>query len=148
MPWIAHRTLEDSRSFIEAALARHDREQTWAICERDDAVETCRLTPIGAIEFGLRADTIAQLDYVLAESHWHRGLASEAARAVIAWGWVRYPMVRRVIACAHAENRASQRMLETCGFHYERSFRDLWPKYAEPVEQRQYVLTRDRTSAH
>ncbi len=142
MPWSAHRSIEDSRAFIEMVLARHEHEHTWAICESD------RPMVVGAIEFGLKADTVAQLDYVLAESHWHRGYMSEAVPAVIEWGLSRYPMVRRVVACTMSTNLASQRVLEKCGFHFERTLRDHWAKFDGAVEQNQYVLTRDHKSEH
>lgn len=142
MPWSAHRGIDDSRAFIEMVLARHPHEHTWAICERDHP------TVIGAIEFGLHADTVAQLDYVLSETYWHRGYMSEAARAVIAWGFEHYPSVRRVVSCTMTENLYSQRVLEKLGFHVERITRDHWPKFARAVEQKQYVLTRDGASEH
>jgi ribosomal-protein-alanine N-acetyltransferase len=142
MPWETHGTIDDSIAFIDMVLARHPHEHTWAICER------AKPTVIGAIEFGLKADTIAQLDYVLSETFWHRGLMSEAARAVIEWGWNHYPMVRRIVSCTLTQNLYSQKVLEKCGFHLERTFRDHWRKFQEPIEQRQYVLTRDPISEH
>lgn len=142
LPWETHRSIEDSLAFIDAVLARHPHEHTWAICESGAN------TVIGAIEYGLRADTIAQLDYVLSEAFWHRGYTSEAARAVIDWGWMHYPMVRRVVSYAMAQNLYSQKVLEKCGFHFERTFRDRWAKPDEPIEQRQYVVTRDHKSEH
>ncbi len=148
MPWEAHRSIADSVAFIDLVLARHEHEHTWAICERCSSNTTQLHRVIGALEFGLKADTIAQLDYVLAEAYWNRGMMSEAVRAVIAWGLVRYPMVRRIVSCTMSQNLASQRTLEKCGFHFERVFRDHWPKFDESIEQKQYVLTRDRTSEH
>jgi RimJ/RimL family protein N-acetyltransferase len=41
------------------------------------------------------------------------------------------------------ENIGSQRVMEKCGLRFERTKIGKWEKFAEPVEQRMYVLRRD-----
>jgi len=55
-----------------------------------------------------------ELTYTLARAAWGRGYASEAARAVLLWGFagLRLP---RIVAVAYADNAASLRVLETSG---------------------------------
>src|SRR4051794_15606468 len=79
--WQTHRSIADSEAFIGMVLGRPPDQHAWAILQRDDPVV------IGAIEFGLKPDAAeAQIDYVLAESFWNRGLMTEAARAVLHYG--------------------------------------------------------------
>jgi RimJ/RimL family protein N-acetyltransferase len=71
---------------------------------------------IGGIGFlsAVDDDGAAEVGYGIAESHRDRGLASEALRAVCAHAAV--VGVRRVDALTAADNLASQRVLQRCGF--------------------------------
>lgn len=62
-----------------------------------------------------RAD--AELHYHLAPSAWGSGLATEAARAVLEWGFANGRFLR-VVAAIHPENRASRRVAEKCGLRF------------------------------
>lgn len=70
-------------------------------------------TLIGSCGLGER-DGKAELGYWIARSHWGRGYATEAARAVIANAW----MIghRRVIASHYIDNPASGSVLRNLGF--------------------------------
>jgi ribosomal-protein-alanine N-acetyltransferase len=75
--------------------------------------------------FGMQAITIAgrrevEIGWWLAPPAWGRGLASEAARAVLRAAFHRAHL-RRVIAIAMPENRASRRVMEKIGMRYERN---------------------------
>lgn len=60
-----------------------------------------------------------QLLYAVAPEHWGRGFATEAARAMIRYGFERLGL-RRVEASADAPNAASLRVLEKAGMKFER----------------------------
>jgi RimJ/RimL family protein N-acetyltransferase len=65
---------------------------------------------------GLRPDeqtSEAELAYAFVRSAWGHGVATEAARAVLAWGSA--AGVTRVVSCVLASNIASQRVLEKVG---------------------------------
>jgi ribosomal-protein-alanine N-acetyltransferase len=134
--WLTHRTLADSEAFIEMVLRRSPHEHAWAIRLRGDR------RAVGAIEFGVKGETAADFHYVLAEPFWNRGLMTEAARAVVAWGLNRYPAVQRVYTMAMSQNIASRRVMEKCGLKFERVHLDQWVKFSEPVELREYALMR------
>jgi ribosomal-protein-alanine N-acetyltransferase len=135
--WPTHQSVADSVAFIEWVLDHPTGKHTWAICR------ACDPRVIGAIAFGLTASAgEARIDYALARPHWNQGLMSEAARAVLAWGFHQYPTVGRVISCAVARNTASRRVMEKCGFTFERMTRHQWPRMTEPVEMSEYALTR------
>ncbi|HET9978523.1 MAG TPA: GNAT family N-acetyltransferase [Burkholderiaceae bacterium] len=56
----------------------------------------------------------AEIKYALARAHWGRGLATEAARGMLAWGVHRFGL-QRVVATTAPENHASHRVLRKAG---------------------------------
>jgi ribosomal-protein-alanine N-acetyltransferase len=62
----------------------------------------------------------AVLAYYLARPYWGRGLATEAGRAFIAYGFGERGL-SRIVAGANTNNRASNRVLEKLGFARVRS---------------------------
>lgn len=59
----------------------------------------------------------AEITYFLGESHWGKGLATEAAQAVIDHAFAALDIERILGRCA-AANRGSRRVLEKCGFQF------------------------------
>ena len=64
----------------------------------------------------------AELGYWFALSHWGRGYATEAVRAIVDYGF-RTLELNRVHAECHGDNPASRRVLEKVGMTYEGSLR-------------------------
>jgi RimJ/RimL family protein N-acetyltransferase len=56
-----------------------------------------------------------ELKYALLREHWGQGLATEAARGLLAWGSERFG-IGEVIATTDPANLASHRVLLKCGF--------------------------------
>jgi ribosomal-protein-alanine N-acetyltransferase len=65
----------------------------------------------------------AEFGYDLAAAHWGRGLATEAARAVLDFGFEAMAL-HRVQAHTIADNTRSVRLLERLGFHREGTMRE------------------------
>ncbi len=90
-------------------------------CASPRAIGYCGLRPV-SIEPGS-----LELMYALTPDHWGHGLATEAARACVDWGYRRLDP-NAVIALARAENLASHRVLEKLGLRYiamtDRYYRD------------------------
>jgi RimJ/RimL family protein N-acetyltransferase len=69
----------------------------------------------------------AALSFCLAREYWGRGLATEAGRAFVSWGFDQLRL-KRIVAVVDARNAASIRVLDKLGFvciateHGERSF--------------------------
>jgi len=73
-------------------------------------------THIGELCFkGLQADESAEIGYGIAEGYQHQGYAIEAVSAAVDWA-LHQPGVRSVTAKTEANNAASLRVLEKCGF--------------------------------
>lgn len=60
----------------------------------------------------------AELAYDLHPAHWHRGLASTAAQALLHWGFGQQKMLR-IQATVLPENLPSIAVLQRIGMHYE-----------------------------
>jgi RimJ/RimL family protein N-acetyltransferase len=80
-------------------------------------VETQAGELIGAVGAHLRDGPFPEIGYWIAREHWGRGYATEAAAAIR--DWARRMFGCRAIVAGHfADNPASGRVLEKCGFLY------------------------------
>lgn len=64
------------------------------------------------------SDSVAEIIYGFRKQHWGRGLASEAAKAMLEFG-LRQCGLRRVIATIDPDNHASIRIVEKWGMKYQ-----------------------------
>jgi ribosomal-protein-alanine N-acetyltransferase len=116
MSWAAHtdrsQTLEFVRE-VSKALAGN-AGVTWAI-EHDGRAVGC--VGLDGIQFTLRACRIdrAELGYWIAPPLWGRGLMTEAAHAVVTFGFERVGLHKITVGCI-AENIGSRRVIEKLGF--------------------------------
>ena len=65
-----------------------------------------------------QTDRRGSIGYDLAQPYWHRGIMSEAVRAVVAFGFDQMHL-NRIEADCTAENEASARLLRRLGFQQE-----------------------------
>jgi RimJ/RimL family protein N-acetyltransferase len=72
---------------------------------------------IGSVDLTPEGDDAADLGYVLARPAWGRGVASEAAGAMLDAGFARLGL-RRISAMCAVENVASRRVLEKIGLRH------------------------------
>lgn len=73
-------------------------------------------THIGELCFkGLNSNGVAEVGYGISEKYQSQGYATEAVKAVTAWAF-QNPNVTAIEAESDAENVASKRVLEKCGF--------------------------------
>lgn len=119
--WPRHLQLEDTLGFLRFC------EQSWnangvgayLIFDRASA------ELLGSTGLELEAEQQAATGYVLKESAWGKGYASEALTAMIALA--RSLPIRGIYALCHTEHRASARVLEKTGFRFDARL----PAYAE-----------------
>ncbi|MDJ0519843.1 MAG: GNAT family N-acetyltransferase [Trichodesmium sp. MO_231.B1] len=60
-----------------------------------------------------------ELGYLLNPAYWYRGLATEAAKASLKYGFEELKL-KEIVAVAQPENIASQRVMEKLGMKYEK----------------------------
>jgi ribosomal-protein-alanine N-acetyltransferase len=110
-------TLDDTRAFVEhccataAAVPRVDYE--WAVTVPSGVL-------VGGCGIGVRGGPARQgyLGYILHRDHWGQGYATEAAAAMVAFGFEQLGLHRIWSDCV-AQNRASAHVMEKCGLRRE-----------------------------
>jgi [ribosomal protein S5]-alanine N-acetyltransferase len=106
----------------------------WAIALRDD-------TPVGAIGIALLSDPPhGDIGYWVGPEHWNRGYATEATRAVIAYGVGRLSLPRIQASC-FVGNAASARVLQKAGMVEEGTLRAHLVKDGVPRDVRMFTVT-------
>ena len=95
-------------------------------------IGTCGLEP-----FELSGQAEVELGFRLCLKHWDRGYAAESAFAVLRYGFDDLRL-KKIMAFALPQNRASLRVLEKIGFQYQYDFVHV------ELQHRLYEMTRDR----
>jgi RimJ/RimL family protein N-acetyltransferase len=111
------KTLEDARKGLEERVFHDYRKYGYG---RWAAVYKPTGTVIGFA--GLKyLDDVNEVDlgYRFFKEHWGKGLATEASRALVAFGFDTLRL-KRIIGIADIENKASVRVLEKVGFQFEK----------------------------
>ena len=125
---------------LEECLRHPDQWDWYAIW----MIEKTDGTHIGDLCFkGLREDGIAEIGYGILEEHQGQGYATEAVQAACHWAFL-HPDVRSLEAETDAENAASQRVLEKCGFRPNGTFGEEGPRFSlTPMEVKTSILTEE-----
>ena len=105
-------TLENAIAFIEFANAKNPTH-IFAIDLKGEPIGGIGLHPKQDIE---RMN--AELGYWIAESYWGKGYMTEAIQKIIPIGFSIFP-IHRIYARPFGSNKASQKVLEKCGFTLE-----------------------------
>lgn len=118
--WPCHRSLDDSRSFISDIASQG---HVWAIVPRETIGEHnpdgTVIGSIGLIPDPSRAlDSVLMLGYAIGIDWWGRGYTTEAARAVVRYGFEHLGLIGISCTC-YTWNTASKRVIDKCGFSFE-----------------------------
>ena len=140
MAWQPHRDVAETADFIDACLASYKRMQpaAWAVelkgAQPGVVIGSCNFSHYSAF------DERAELAYCLGPEHRGQGIATEAARAVIAHGF--NAGLFRIEATCELENTASVRVLQKSGMRYEGTLRGYCKKANTRLDVAMYALTR------
>ncbi len=96
---------------------------------------------MGSISLESRGADRLTLGFALAPEYWNKGLATEAARAMVKAGFGLTPAVE-ILASASIDNPASRRVLEKCGFEFVSTGPRGAPARGGLVESHNFRLTR------
>lgn len=83
----------------------------------------------------------AEIGYWIAVEHWNRGYATEAARAVIRYGFEELNL-NRIFAVHFARNAGSGRVMQKLGMRHEGSLREHLVKWGERIDVEVYGILR------
>ncbi|KNZ40552.1 GNAT family N-acetyltransferase [Acetobacterium bakii] len=135
--WKPHETIDETEEIMSMLFI--GAENIWGI-EMDNHV----IGSIGLIEDPHREnDQVRMLGYALGEDYWGQGIMTEAARAVLDYGFNTLGL--DLISVVHyPSNEASQRVIEKCGFFYEGTIRQAEKIYnGEIRDVKSYSITKD-----
>ena len=109
-------TLKDAEEFVAKRVLHDPDEGDGFAIELDGVV-------VGAIALRHEsAISIASLHYSIARKHWNQGLMTEAAQAVVDWGFTEFEL-EKVYSWADVENVGSWRVMEKIGMTREGTLR-------------------------
>lgn len=112
-PW----TEEQIGEFVRRQMRHRARRGfcLWRIVRKSDGktIGFCGLQPL------LEGKREVEIGWWLARNSWHRGIATEAARAAMRFAFDRAGL-HRVVAIARRENGASLRVMRKIGMRFER----------------------------
>lgn len=132
--WKPHETVEETAAIMKTIFV--GQENVWGI-EKDNRI----IGSIGLIDDPHRQnDQARMLGYALSEDYWGQGIMTEAARAVLAYGFNTLGL--SLISVVHyPSNLGSQRVIEKCGFLYEGTIRQVEKIYTDEFPDRQVQST-------
>ncbi|MFI8684753.1 GNAT family N-acetyltransferase [Rossellomorea sp. NPDC077527] len=110
--WDTHSSLSDTVRFIQTFLPRYDA--LWGIELKENG------TFIGTVHFvwWQSEHNSAEMGYVLSHEYWGKGLMTEAAEAIISFGFDRMNLVRIQARC-FLENKGSEGVMKKVGMSFE-----------------------------
>jgi RimJ/RimL family protein N-acetyltransferase len=103
-------TIEETRAFVERALAAGPDRLIFAILVAGEVV--------GTAELRLAGPTTGELAYLVHPRHWGRGIATAAALALLRMGFGEHRR-HRIFATCDPRNVASAAVLRKIGMRYE-----------------------------
>ncbi|MEO7478703.1 MAG: GNAT family protein [Lysobacteraceae bacterium] len=133
-------TEQDAQLFVAHALHLQG-EKTFAIEINGRACGGIGLHPGEGVE-----RHSAELGYWLGRAYWGEGVATKAVRALVPHA-LRELKLYRLQARVFADNPASMRVLERCGFIHEAILRRQVVKHERLLDMHIYAMTRDRLDA-
>jgi ribosomal-protein-alanine N-acetyltransferase len=119
--WNAHRSLLDSQRFLEAVIEQYKSKEVtnWGIEHKADRkfIGTCGFV------YWNPDHRRAEIGYALSKSYWNQGIMSEAAHAVMQFGFKKM-LLNRLEARCNVENIGSERVMQKIGMTYEGTIRE------------------------
>lgn len=122
--WKPHESIEETRAIMKAVFI--DKDNIFGMVLKSSG------KMIGSI--GLMPDPhrnnpeVMMLGYAMSEHYWGKGLMTEAAKAVIEYGFRELPI--SMISCTcYSINPRSRRVIQKCGFEYEGCLRQGEKRY-------------------
>ncbi len=130
-------TKEAVNELLDKYISSYDKNDyyRWAIISKDN--NEC----IGQIAFFLvdSKNNFAEIEYCIGSDFQCKGLATEATKAVIDYGFKNIGL-HKIQICHKSINIPSRRVIEKCGFHYEGTLRDFFYMDGKYVDRLYYSI--------
>lgn len=132
-------TKEEVKELLDLYIGSYEKLDyyRWAIIEKDCG--EC----IGQIAYFLvdNKNHFAEIEYCIGSEFQCRGYATEATKAVIAFGFDEINL-HKVQICTKTINQPSKRVIEKCGLTYEGTLRDYFYMNGEYVGRHYFSILR------
>ena len=132
-------TKEAVKELLDKYIGAYERNDyyRWAIIEKNSG--EC----IGQIAYFLvdSKNNFAEIEYCIGSAFQCNGYATEATKAVIAYGFDEINL-HKVQICTKTINAPSKRVIEKCGFTYEGTLRDYFYMNGEYVGRLYFSILR------
>ncbi len=136
----SYKTEEQAHELLTKYISSYDNEHyyRWAIIEKESS--EC----IGQIAYYLvdSKNNYAEIEYGIGSAFQGKGYATEAAKAVISYGFEKIRL-NRVQICCRTVNEASRKVIEKCGLIYEGTLRDFFWRVDHYEGRMYYSILRD-----
>jgi len=120
--WEPHRTIEASRGFLDSVVQKYinGRTSEWGLVLKESGklVGTCGFV------WWKPEHAKAEFGYALSRKYWGKGLMTEAAAAVMAFGFEKMKLHRLEARCI-VTNTGSEKVMLKNGMKYEGLLRDV-----------------------
>ena len=136
LPWYPLKNLEETKKFYEeryAAKYEQPQAYAYAICLKEDSVQ------IGYIKVDMEEHH--DFGYGLRKEFWHRGIATEAGKAVVEQ--VKKDGLAYITATHDKDNPQSGNVMKKVGMRYCYSYEEQWQPKDFSVIFRMYQLNFD-----
>ena len=119
LTWKRHESLEDSKATIPGLLKaiENDENDGFAIHLKGTGM-------IGTIGMIWRAESRAEIGYVLNDEYWGKGIVTEAGKAFLAYLLEKYEQLQTIEARCFAGHEASAGVMKKLGMKYQGFFPD------------------------
>ena len=133
LPWFPLKNIEETKTFYEEQYAikyRQPQAYAYAICLKSDNY------PIGYIKVDMEEHH--DFGYGLRTEFWHRGIVSEAGKAVVEQ--VKNDGLPYITATHDRNNPRSGSVMQACGMKYCYTYEELWLPKNFPVSYTHLTL--------
>ncbi|MCH7323748.1 GNAT family N-acetyltransferase [Solibacillus sp. MA9] len=117
--WDSHTSSEQTKQFLQFMIDKYEQENyAWAVTLKDSDEF------IGTIDYVMfnKEERIGEIGYAVSHLYWGKGYMSEAAQAIVHYGFAKLNL-ERIQARCFAENIGSERVMQKIGMVYEGTMR-------------------------
>lgn len=131
LTWEPYRRTTDVRAYIKNRMESYSNKNVydWVIEWKENHQV---IGDISVVKFNEETKT-AEIGYCLGEAYWHKGIMTEALRAVIRY-LIREVGVETIIGCHDTRNVCSGKVMEKCGLKYTETVEQEFPRTQELIQ--------------
>ena len=135
-----YKEIEEAKGLLEKYISgyEYDSFYRWAVIDKESG--EC----IGQIAYFLvdSKNHFAEIEYCIGAQFQRKGYATEAAKAVIAFGFDKMNL-HKVQICCKTINAPSRKVIEKCGLTFEGTLRDYFFMDGQYVGRNYFSILRD-----